>query len=751
MKLILLENNIEVSEIAIADEDLLNGNSLFLGRDKDCHIILDDIQISRHHAKMYVEENSLLVESLSSSGLVQVDGLSVRKGLLDSESVIGIGRFTLKLAEHNSLFDKMTLEKMSVSPEIAAPASEGEDLTKTEFMPTEDSSLPEEVESEELENTIDEVEAVEDDISEEPEGEDQVEDDFLNDEFNTTDETQVEDIEEEAPAEEFEQEDSFENDSFEDDAFGDDGGFGDDAGFGSEDSGDSTKLFSGFANYTLSIFGEYAPIDKFNVTENEVFIGRDDEKCQIVLSDPEVSTVHAVIKKTALNLVLEDLNSSNGTLMNGERINKKVHETGDEFLIGTTSFTVEVRSDLIEAEKDRLMPVDENQEIEVEEVIEEEVDADEFAAEAEKDLSGKEKLAKIFQEKKKVIYIAGALILAIVLFGPEDKPEPKKAKVAKPKESQQKKQQENKPKTNLKLPPEVIEKLEQNYALTLAKFDEGAYYEAKEYLGQVIAVDPNYKDSQTLSKLIQEGVDKLIKLEKEEAAEKERRKRQLKIQALLEKAKKAVEDREVAVAESLFGQILKIDPENIDVPSLRIEIEAYQKEQERIKFEKERKIAERNAKVEKLKPGKALYLKGDWYNAINALENFLEIKDMDEDLIKEATKMLRESQQKLLRILNPLLSKARSYKEGQDLKQAFETYGEVLKYNPVEEEALEEREVILKELKMRSRKLYREGLIAESMSSYGQAKEKFQEVLQVSPVGSDYYIKAANKLDNYLE
>ncbi len=124
---------------------------------------------------------------------------------------------------------------------------------------------------------------------------------------------------------------------------------------------------------------------------------------------------------------------------------------------------------------------------------------------------------------------------------------------------------------------------------------------------------------------------------------------------------------------------------------------------------------------------------------------------MDEDLIQEATSMLKESQKNLLLIISPLISKARSFKEGEDLKQSFESYGDVLKYDPSNEEALNQRDAIFVTLKNRSRKVYREALVAESLSLFNKAKEKFQEVQQISPVNSEYYNKASDKLKEYLE
>jgi tetratricopeptide (TPR) repeat protein len=264
-------------------------------------------------------------------------------------------------------------------------------------------------------------------------------------------------------------------------------------------------------------------------------------------------------------------------------------------------------------------------------------------------------------------------------------------------------------------------------------------------------IDSEYKDVKTLLELVKQGYEELLRLKAAEEAEKERKKRQLQVKKLMTKTVKAVKERNIKVAESLFAQVLEIDPENIDIPQLKIEIEAYKEKQAQIKLEKERARVKRQKMVDALAPGKNLFLKQKWYLAIGKLENFNKLKAMDEDLIEEATKMLKEAKIKLDAIVSPLIAKARSYKEGQDYKRAYETYGEVLKFNPASEEALNERDSILDRLDNNSKKIYREALISESLSLFSEAKEKFQQVQQISPINSEYYIKATEKLKDYLE
>ncbi|MBT4792010.1 MAG: FHA domain-containing protein, partial [Halobacteriovoraceae bacterium] len=546
------------------------------------------------------------------------------------------------------------------------------------------------------------------------------------------------------------------NDNFEEgshvedpDAFGDNDSFGE--GF-ENDVGETTKVYQTFAKFSLKLFGEFAPFDKYLLSDDETFVGRDADKCSIVLDDPEVSKVHAVIKRSSAKCEVVDLDSANGILFNGERVNRSALTNGDEFLIGDTTFTVEVTSDLLEAEQDMLMPVEDNQEVEIEEVIEEEVGYEDFDGEggAADDGNTDEKsiVKKILKDpKKRMIAIFVLLgVLFLWLETEEDTPDvgPESSIAKKNKTSN-----ENKNVKKKKHSAETLGKLEQNYALAMAKSTDEEFYEAKEYIDIVANIDPNYKFTQSLLKSIQESLEAIEKLKDDERIEKDRRVRQLKVNALLEKAKDAVKKREVKSAKNYFNLIYEMDPENIDVPPLKLEIEAYVENKLKKEQELAIKKAARQAKVDKLIPGRNLFNKGLWYQAINKLELFLGEKDMDEDLIKDAAKMLSEAKTKLAAMVSPLLSKARSFKEGEDLKQAYETYGELLKFDSLNVEALNERDSIFQALKHRSRKIYRDALVAESLSLYPKAKEKFQEVQQISPENSEYYIKATKKLENY--
>ena len=68
--------------------------------------------------------------------------------------------------------------------------------------------------------------------------------------------------------------------------------------------------------------------------EGEFLIGRSNE-CHLVLDDPSVSRVHAVIIRNAEGLAIEDKGSRNGVIVNKERIHaRKMLDNGDQIIIG---------------------------------------------------------------------------------------------------------------------------------------------------------------------------------------------------------------------------------------------------------------------------------------------------------------------------------------------------------------------------------------------------------------------------------
>ncbi len=732
MKLIVLKNNKPFQEVIFETSDPLENYEIFIGRSEDCHVQIDDPAISRHHFVIKKENTAWVCEKITQLGSIYLHGSLLDKNQIKSGDEIKFGAYSLIIPE---------LEMEVVKEPVVAP------LPETKFFVEE--SIPSEPQE------ADELALVSDrPVTDEP----QISDDSIiqedsfqssgeNLDFNSSIDSDNNSVSDSLLQDETIQ--SNDNlDNFQTENFGGDQNL---PTLTEEESNDeSTRFFKTFINYELHISGECAPYDRYEIGQDIINIGRDPEKCQIVLDDPDVSSVHAILRKNYNEIHLEDANSSTGTILNGERINKARINTGDEFLVGSTSFSLEVRSDLLENESDRLMPVETGQVIETEEIIEEEVTesnnlnlTDELQAE-------KSIIKRIWKDpvkRKKAIYalLLGALVL---LFLPEEEKVPSNAtKVVKKEDNKS----QPDPKQVLNLSKELENARNVAYELGVSFFEQSRYDLAQIEFQKVISIDPDYKKVQSYLEQTKMGLKRIAELEEQKRADEERIKMKKIIDELLVKAKEAVEKREVQVAENLFSQITEKDPENFELSQLKIELEAWQKDQERKALEIALKEAERKKMVDALSPGKTFYLKKEWYSAIQKLEVFLKLKGIDEDLIKEASDMLAEAKNQIELEITPILSKARTLKEDQDFKSAFEAFLEVLRIDPTHAEALNEVDNIKSQLDARSRKIYREAIIAESLSLFSDAREKFQEVLQVSPTDSEYYKKASDKLKNYLE
>ncbi|OIQ15706.1 MAG: hypothetical protein BM556_17270 [Bacteriovorax sp. MedPE-SWde] len=738
MKITVSKNNNILKVVDLGEMVYLGEESSFLiGRSESCHISLDDKKISREQAKIDFNGKAWEVSNLSDYVLVTVNNqqLTGTRLLLDND-VINVDQYVL------SISDLAIEEEVIATPEVAPVEIETEELEpETEILPGTSTEIT--PEDEDIETELLNREEAEDVTTTEA----------------GTQFTSMDDLAEESgdgEGEEFSDEGFSEEGEYSDEEYSDEYAEGDDYAVDEYDdgAGESTQLFSGFAKFSLELFGEYVPYDTYHIKDAETFIGRDPEKCQIVLQDPEVSTVHAVIRKNNITCTLEDLQSANGTLLNGKRINSKEVTNGDEFVIGGSTFTVRVGSEFLDSQQDSLMPVEDNQMVEVEEVVEIDEDSDEYddlegdgleddgASSGNQSLFSKEAL-KDPVRRKKLLYIAVGVMMAWVMLGDDESAstakDTGKKKAAVKKEKVLKKGEK-------KLTPEQAEQAEALYQLAQAFFSEEKFPEAMGEFDKLFLIKRDYKQAQQLYQLTKDKLKELEKIEEEKRSELKKALRKKKVADLLKKATKAVDERNVTVAEALFTQIRSIEPENYDVTSLELDLNAWKKEKARKELEEAQKKAERQRMVSSLATGKSFYLKEEWFSAIGALEKFLTIKEMDEDLIKSGTKMLKDSKKRLGEVLDPLLGKARSLREGEDLKGAYSAYNEVLVFDPTMSEALSELDDIRQTLTKRARTTYREGLVSESLGLYEEAREKFQEVQQIAPSDNEYYKKATDRL-----
>lgn len=80
--------------------------------------------------------------------------------------------------------------------------------------------------------------------------------------------------------------------------------------------------------------------DRFTLAETVITIGRHPDS-NLVLADPNVSRHHAEIRPQGDRYVVVDLGSTNGTRVNGVRVDSQVLNDGDELTFGNTRMRFE--------------------------------------------------------------------------------------------------------------------------------------------------------------------------------------------------------------------------------------------------------------------------------------------------------------------------------------------------------------------------------------------------------------------------
>ena len=74
----------------------------------------------------------------------------------------------------------------------------------------------------------------------------------------------------------------------------------------------------------------------YGLPEQGVKIGRDPGQCQLALQDPDVSSVHAFICCRKGQWLIQDLGSTNGTFVNGEKVTTVGLKSGDRIKLGAS-------------------------------------------------------------------------------------------------------------------------------------------------------------------------------------------------------------------------------------------------------------------------------------------------------------------------------------------------------------------------------------------------------------------------------
>lgn len=110
----------------------LNGNSLTIGRDESCDIVLNGNSVSRLHAKIIIEEANIYLENQSSTGQLFLESKQIEFAEWSENQTAKIGPFSIRWAQGEASSSESTeeAEKADVTPN--EPSSQSAEAVKSD-------------------------------------------------------------------------------------------------------------------------------------------------------------------------------------------------------------------------------------------------------------------------------------------------------------------------------------------------------------------------------------------------------------------------------------------------------------------------------------------------------------------------------------------------------------------------------------------------------------------------------------------
>jgi pSer/pThr/pTyr-binding forkhead associated (FHA) protein/Tfp pilus assembly protein PilF len=477
----------------------------------------------------------------------------------------------------------------------------------------------------------------------------------------------------------------------------------------------------------------------------EVTLGRS-KKADIFMDDHKLSRIHAKITRVGMGYRLVDMNSRNGTFVNGMRVLEHPLSSFDEIQLGHSKIQFIIH-DLVSADAEKAplpkvlestksVQMDPSFKLALEQVRKSEEFYEKITA-----FNAYKKL----DNKNRNRFLIGAIIALVVIFFllPESPKE-------KPKEAQTQQQTvlpTNMPKEYAELSPEAQRTIEGHYNAAVAAGDKGDLEQAVLHLKKIHEILPFYKKSRDYY----DQYAKQLK-EKEVLAAQERAKReeQEDLEIYLDEGKDYLKDSDFERAAEAFTTAINMDPNNaIAIKGLKaaqlklndISLVPPDKDPEQ---EKRKQVAELFQKAVAAFSSKAYQEAIDYAEEVRQIE----LKG-DTQYLNEAKQIIDRAKLLQKEEFEPFLIQAKEkFAEG-DYNSSRDLCEEMTKRDPAYEDAQECLIRAKKQLNKLAKEAYTHGYVLESMNKIEEAKQFWNRAKSYVRKGDEYYDKVMKKLEYY--
>lgn len=720
-KLVLLKDNQEVQSF-----ELEGKKSLMLGRAENADIKINDRAIGREHLVFAINNKAVMLQKRSKFGKVLLNGVEVSEAVLQPNDVMQLQDFQLKLVAAQSSEPTKVLTGND-SPALFAGeplpgSSDAEgvaDLDLAEPVQEPAESQPVAVSERPTQSKLD-FNAVNTEASSQG--------------FNTNNPNNI-------------------------------------------DNSDKTAMISQNSVLNKIVFSEgQANLTEYVIKKPEVSIGRG-QNCDIIIYDKKASRRHVVIKKVGLNVVIKDLDTANGTLVNNQKITELELNSDDIIQIGDTAFKFLATSqDYLAVQQNQgflNVPPEVGQDIDANinsgfidnsNVAPATVNVGATAqaaslfsvagagASADLNLAGsslktKESLVDKFKRQptiRKVMIVVGVIAVLMVLNGDEETkktdkdPNRKIASVEKGDASYS------------ALPIEKKQFVMNTYQLALDNYKTRQYEQAVLQADRILEILPGgYKDARNIKAYAQKAIE-IQKANDEERRRKDlEEKLKVEIAELVQQAEQLLAQGDETKAKEVFAQVLEKDPDNATILRLRQEME---------EREQKNKAAAELAKEQEFKLGELKKVLAEaqtllkqqlYYQAIAKVSPAKMIFNGHEDLIAQAQKLVSSAKAEMASKTAPFLKEANDAMINQDYISARDGFYKVIKIDSQNEIAKKGLAKIRETLHDRAKRIYTDGVIAESVSDYKAAQDKFRECKDIAMTDDIYFGRCSRKFKRF--
>lgn len=522
------------------------------------------------------------------------------------------------------------------------------------------------------------------------------------------------------------------------------------------EAGDATVVGSTYLMYQLiAISGPYK--DKIFSLEKEVVIIGRAKNADVVLVDDLVSREHTRLYKQGVDYYLIDLNSSNGTKVNGKKIlEPMVLSSGDIIEIGSST----LRFMVINPQAQKAEGVDfGSEELQGARAVIEKVTPVLSDGEIKKIEKSFGYEGMVSPKKKKLVPIAIAVfivLVAIVFLLPDNKKqETKKVEPAKVEQNIEEKKEEvpevkcSEQGSFCQMPPGVQKQLLAEYDVGVKLFKNFQFELAEDRAQQILAKVPDWPKAKELLDLAGAEKDKLIAQKKEEEEVQIRKMLEQKLAGFIREAQELMRQKKYEQVKDVISKIFEIDPNNQEAKKMIDEIENMKAQMERLSQKRAEFLAALSKYKSSLSDGKKFYDRKEYMKAIETFQRCLALPLLDsndaKDVREECKKLIDESNRLLRESITPELTVAEELFTSGQFREAIASYQRVLRIDYKNKTAKMRIEEARRSINDDAKENYSRAAIAESVSDFKNACLLYYKVLQIAIPGSKYYTDSLSK------